>query len=349
MKLKPTALLIALVALVAILAVACGGDGGGEEAGIRTQKGLSVAAIAAGAQVGEEADDLGGDGGLPVGAPAPQADIGEESRNVLSPDIAPFPLPSLQESQTGVTVQGYGSASVDADSAVLELFFGGEFMDDIEPPLPVPEMGDVEPEAGETEPGFEGSSSGSDVSSDTVRLGDPGTRSFRAQGITEADLQPIVDAIAAQGVSTANIEVMVEPSYGDRYYGGSATIRVTVDNVDALEGIMDAATDAASGLEDISFNWSSVSYTASDCAALEQAAMEAAVEDARERGQSFAGALGVGLGAVVGASHYSYSPFGSPCDSDLGGSYGLEGISYAEGQSPEVQLVATVTITFAIQ
>ncbi len=344
MKLKPFALFVALVALAAALAAACGGDGGDEEAGIRTQKGLSVAALAAGAQVGEEADDLGGDTGLPIGAPAPQADTGVESRNVLSPDIAPYP--SLQESQTGITVQGYGSASVDADSAALELYFGGEFIDGIEPPMPVPE---IEPEAGEAEPGFEGSSSGVGVSTDTVRLGDPGTRSFRAQEITEADLQPVVDAIVGQGVPRDDIEVMVDPPYGDPYYGGSATIRVTVQNVDSLEGIMDAATDAASGLEGISFNGSGVSYTAGDCAALEQAAMEAAVEDARERGQTFAAALGVGLGAVVGASHYSYSPFGSPCDSTFDGPYPLGGISFAEGQSPEVQLVATVTITFAIQ
>ncbi|KKK91969.1 hypothetical protein LCGC14_2707630, partial [marine sediment metagenome] len=38
-----------------------------------------------------------------------------------------------------------------------------------------------------------------------------------------------------------------------------------------------------------------------------------------------------------------------PCDSGLGGPYPLGGIAYAEGQSPEVQLIATVTITFAIQ
>jgi uncharacterized protein YggE len=349
MKPKPIVLLIAFAALASILATACGGDDGGEEAGIRTQKGLSVAALAAGAEVGEETDDLGSDGELAAGAPASDTAVGTDRRSAIAPDVAPVPYPSLQESQTGVTVQGYGSASVDADSAVVELYFGGEFIDGIEPPLPVPEAGDVEPEAGETEPGFEESSSGQGVSSDTVRLGEPGTRSFRAQEITEADLQPVVDAIVAAGVSSDDVEVIVEPSYGDVYYSVRATIRVTMHNVDALGGIVEAATDAASRLEDISFNGSSVSYTTSDCSSLEQAAMEAAVEDARERGQSFASALGVGLGAVVGASHYSYSPFGSPCDSTFDGPYPLGGISYAEGQSPEVQLVATVTITFAIQ
>src|SRR3972149_6024178 len=48
------------------------------------------------------------------------------------------------------------------------------------------------------------------------------------QQISEADLQPVVDAIVAQGVSSADIEVITEPLYGDPYYGGTATIRVTV-------------------------------------------------------------------------------------------------------------------------
>jgi uncharacterized protein YggE len=333
MKPKTTALLIALVALAAILAAACGGDGGGDEADIRVEKGLSVAALAAGAQAGEETEGQTSDAGLVADTPAPDAAAGIERGDAF----APYAFPSLQGSQTGVTVQGFGSASVDADSAVLALYFSHE-LTRIEPAAPAEAVPDDEP-----------SSSEAGVSEETIELGDPGTRSFRAEEMTEADLQPVVDAIVAQGVSPDDIEVTLEPSYGDPYYGGSATIRVTVRDVDALEGIVDAANDAASNLEEIFFNGSSVSYTVSDCASLEQAAMEAAVEDARERGRSFASALGVGLGAVVGASHSSYSPFGSPCDSGFGRPYPLGGIAYAEGQSPEVQLVATVTITFAIQ
>jgi uncharacterized protein YggE len=234
-----------------------------------------------------------------------------------------------------VTVQGYGSASADADSAVLALYFGRE-VTRIEPPVPA-------------EPGFEVPSSDAGVSEEIIELGDPGTRSFQAAEITEADLQPVVDAIVAQGVSPNDVEVTVEPSYGEPYYGGSASIRATVRDVDALEGIVDAVNDAASNLEEIFFSGPSVSYTVSDCAALEMAAMQAAVEDARERGDTFAGALGVDLGAVVGASHYSYSPFGSPCDSVSDDPFLMEGMAYAGGQSPEVQLIATVTITFAIQ
>jgi uncharacterized protein YggE len=336
MKPKAIALLIALAALAAILAAACGGGGGGagdEVASIRTDKGLSVAALVA-AGAGQQSDQTADESGATPTAPEisnSDAAAGIYSGGAISPEFAPYPYPSLQESQTGVTVQGYGSASADADSAVLELYFGGNVRG-VEP-MPVPESGQTEPSSG----------AGVDASppeSDTLQ---------QAQPITEADLQPVVDAIVAQGVSRDDLEVIVQPSYGDPYYGGSATIRVTVKNVDGLQGIVDAATNAASSLENTSFQGSNVSYAVSDCASLELAAMQAAVQDARERGQTFASALGVGLGTVVGASHYSYSPYGTPCGSDGGGPYPLGGVAYAEGQSPEVQLIATVTITFAIQ
>ena len=146
-------------------------------------------------------------------------------------------------------------------------------------------------------------------------------------------------------MSRADIEVIIDP-----FFGGNATIRVTARNVDAVDGIVNAAADASSTLEGIFLGGSNVLYAASDCAALELAAMQAAVEDGRERGQSFASALGVGLGPVTGASHFSSSFFGgSPCDSGSGGSFPLDGVGFAEGASQEVQLIATVTITFAIQ
>jgi uncharacterized protein YggE len=335
-KPKAIALIIALAALAAILAAACGGGGGGasdEVANIRTDKGLSVAALVAGA--GQQSDQTADQSGATPTVPEvsnSDAAAGVDRSSAISPEFAPYPYPSLQESQTGVTVEGYGSASADADSAVLELYFGGNVRG-VEP-VPAPDSGQSEPSSG-------AGVAASPPESDTLQ---------QAQPITEADLQPVVDAIVAQGVSRDDVEVIVQPSYGDPYYGGSATIRVTVKNVDGLQGIVDAATNAASSLENISFQGSNVSYTVSDCASLELAAMQAAVQDARERGQTFASALGVGLGAVVGASHYSYSPYGAPCGSDAGGPYPLSALGgYAEGQSSQVELIATVAITFAIQ
>ncbi len=336
-----TALALAATVVVA-LAVACGGSGdSGDAAAIRTQKGLSVAALAAGADAGRGGggEATGGASDATPAPGAPAADVGVSksgASGIAAPDFFPYPFPTLQESQDGVTVQGFGSATVAADAALLEFYFSSELRGDGIVPQGAPAPSGAEP-------GFGGSSSGpTEVQ--------PLELAQQAQPVSEADLQPVVDAIAAAGVSRADIEVIIQPSYGDPYYGGSATIRVTVGNVDAVDGIVSAASDAAAGLDGISFNGANVSYTVSDCAALERAAMQAATDDARERGQNFASVLGVGLGAVRGASHYSSSAFGgTACGSDFGGPYPLAQTAFAQGQASDVQLFATVTMTFAIQ
>ncbi|MDP2674395.1 MAG: SIMPL domain-containing protein [Dehalococcoidia bacterium] len=328
------AAVVVLIALAA-LAVACGGDGNGngDEAGIRTRQGLGVAALAASAS--REAATTGGSqdstGATVPGAPAADTGVSKGGGSSVAPDF--YPYPTLQQSQDGITVQGFGSAAITADSAILEFYFGGKATG-------------VEPAQRDSSvPGSSGSSSGGGTSAEPAPQ-----LAVQAQQITEADLKPVVDAIVAAGVPAANVEVIVTPYYGDPSYGGSATVRATVSNVDSVGAVVKAATDAAAGLTDISMQGTNVSYTVSDCAALERAAMEAAVKDARERGTNFAGVLGVGLGDVAGASNYSSSLYGgSPCDSQFIGPVPLGGIAYAEGQTPDVQLMATVTITFSIQ
>src|SRR3989337_1741890 len=146
MKTKVT--LLAILALLAslLLAVACGGDGeGDDDAAIRTQQGLGVAALAPG-------PGPGGAGGAGGRASAPQAGAGVEQDVAAAPDFAPGPFPLLQEGQTGVTVQGFGSASVDADGALLELYFTGEGIDGIVP-FPEPAPGETESGSGGVAPG----------------------------------------------------------------------------------------------------------------------------------------------------------------------------------------------------
>ena len=302
------AVLVALVLVPSALLAACGG---GDTPAPRVQQGLAAAVLG------------GSEKGIGPGAPS----SGIPFREGLGGDLGSGG-PSLQQGQTGITVQGYGSATADADSAVLELYFGSK-VDGIEP-LPVPET--------RGESGI----SGGAVAPSSPQSDQP------SQPFTEADLQPVVDAIVAQGVAREDIEVIIT-SY-DPYYT-SATIRATVRNLDALQGIVDAATAAAAGLATAQLQSTNAYYTVADCASLERAAMQAAVEDARGRGAAFAEVLGVGLGAVTGAANYSYSPFGgAPCGSNYGGPYPLAGgVAYAQGQASQVQLVATVSITFAIQ
>lgn len=303
---------LAVAATIALLALACGGDG---EPEVRVQRGLGLAGLG---QTGTSEEKAGATGASQTGFAFPDSAVARGGGGVIgSPAIFPF----FQQGQNGITVQGYGSATVQADAALLELYFGSN----IAVPLPGEPSGGgagIEPAA-------------------PVPQG-------QAAPISEADLQPVVDAILAQGVPQTDIEVIPSPKYDP--YASSATIRVTVRSLDALGGIIDAATNAAATLQNIALQNTGVIYTISDCPSLERQAMTAAVEDANERAAVFAGALGVGLGSVIGASHYTYSPFGlSPCDASLGGPVPLGGAPYVEGGSSEVQLVANVAVTYAIQ
>jgi uncharacterized protein YggE len=166
--------------------------------------------------------------------------------------------------------------------------------------------------------------------------------------ITEADLQPVIDALVGAGIPRENIE-FVNQGYYDPYYA-SATLRVTVNDINAVQGAQAAADAAAANLGDIVSGGSNVTYTVSDCAAMERAAMEAAVDDAGERGTVFAEVLGVGLGGVTGASQYSYSAFRDGYCGSYGGPIYFDSVSGREGAagSGEVEVYASVTITYAI-
>jgi uncharacterized protein YggE len=229
---------------------------------------------------------------------------------------APFASTALQQSQSGITVPGFGSATADADSAVLELYFGRYSV-----PQPVPDQ---------TRPGSE---------TQTSTAGAP---------ITEADLAPVIDALVAAGVAREDIEFLGTPYYDP--YSASATLRATVRNIGIVGAVVQATTDATAGLQDVVLQSTYVSYTVGDCAALERAAMDAAVADAKERATAFAAALEVGVGDIAGAADYAWSPFGgSPCDVGYLGPVPLGGAVYSEGQPSQVQVYANVSITYEIQ
>ncbi|HEY5639246.1 MAG TPA: SIMPL domain-containing protein [Dehalococcoidia bacterium] len=347
MKTRTLILMAAVLAATALL-VACSGDGDGDDgdsagtldpSAIRTEKGLSVALAgqALGADFGLESGDgavttdaIGGDSGgaNAIGAPVAPG-VSEDGR--LGVDIAPYPFsPAFQAGAAGLTVQGYGSATAAADEAVIEMWF---YRDGYDKPFPEPVPLDT---------GGSGSASGSDGDVDIDFFEEPQP----VDPITEADLAPVIAALESFG---ADVE-FVQENYGyrDPYYS-NATLRATMTDLGSIDAAVDAAADAADGLADIYNSGSNTYFSLSDCSALERAAMAAAVEDAEERGDVLADVLGVGRGAIVGASNYSYSPYGNgSCSSSY-----YYGPYYAEdGSAPgptDVQVFANVGITYAIQ
>lgn len=320
---------------------ACGGDDDSDSSGdsssnIRTQQGLAVANLVAGLSGGTDSGFLAP--GAAVSEAGDDGDVSSRSadQSSVSDGVAGYGwAPALQTGGgTGITAFGYGSATADADSALIDFYFysyGGGVIE----PQPVPEPGTVAPD---------GSGSAPDVK--------PTFAAGEVTPITEADLQPVIDALTAAGAD--NVEFIGQPYYD--IYSSSATLRATVNNIDNVDAIVQAGTDAGNNLGGaITFSGNNVSYTIQDCAALEAAAMSAAVDDAHDRAGALAGVLAVTLGSVIGASDSSYSPYGSaPCSSSYYGGpiplYDTRSATGAEGIAGpgEVQVFSSVSVTYAI-
>jgi hypothetical protein len=299
------------VALVLVIAAACGGGDKkpGEEA--RADNGLGVAFAAQAAAHGAQLGVSGEASKSSGGGGQAAVDTTRSSAGEIALQPSGGGLP-------GLTVLGYGMASAAADGAILEFYFSTGTA--------------VRPDA---VPGNTGSSGSSEQPQATT-------------SIKESDLQPVIDAIVATGVSRDDIEFL-GGSYYDPFYS-SATLRVTVRDLGKLGAIIQAGTDAAGTLSNIGLQGSYVSYIISDCAGLERQALQAAKQDAEARANVLADALDVARGAVTAASTYSYSTFGgTACDGGTISPYPIGGVSYAEGQAGHVQLAATITVTYDIQ
>ncbi len=314
--LKKVGILIG-IALLAAGAVACGGGGSGptKTPSVQSQSGLSVAyALQAGQRAQERSTSGGTSSGQGAAAPGAKTTNGTASSNIGSL--------SYSLSNDGLTVTGYGMATANADSAILELYFSTTSV------YPRPATGS-------------GSSSSGGSTPDTQTT-------QTTTGISEADLQPVIDALVAAGVDRGDIEY-IGGSYYDPYYA-SATLRVTVKVIGKLGDLMKAASDSSAALTNVYLQGNYVSYTISDCAALEGSAMTEAVKDADARSKALAVAVSVTRGSIKGASSDAYSPFGgTACSGGYVGPYPVGGITYAEGQPSQVQVYATVSVTYAIQ
>jgi uncharacterized protein YggE len=342
-------LAIATTIAAAALFAACGGSdagtGGNQTSQIKTQHGLSVAALAANftrssssatnttANSASAPQSQTGQNGVNIGGGSAAADISKAAAGSSSL-VAGAPQ-AATSSNTGITVQGYGMATADADSAIVQFYFSS--YNNIVPPMgvPVPMPG----------------ANGSGIAPRDVKptAPSPGTVS----PITEADLQPVINALTNAGVAAGDIQFSGQGYYD--MYSASATLTATIKTISIVDSAVTAAQSAAANLTSITLQSTNVSYTLQDCKSLESAAMKAAVTDAGERAGLLADALSVKLGNVTGASDYSYSPAGVPCSSNFYGPYPMPyGIAYDSiksggSSSNSVQVVAQISVSYAMQ
>lgn len=133
-----------------------------------------------------------------------------------------------------------------------------------------------------------------------------------------------------------------EPNQAPRIVGYRAvnTITVTTTDVDAVGGLIDAATGA--GVNRVA----SLQFDASDTEAARQEALAEAVRRARGEAEAIAGALGVPLGKVLRVHGGAHNPPRPPVP------YAARGVMMEAAATPTEAgaqtVTATVTITFAL-
>ena len=353
---------LSLLALLALAAVACGGA----EAEVKVDKGLAAFAGSNPGSVEQDAGEaarsasttgsgsevssdelLGSPKAISAVPPGMGGSVGVARETMAYPKTGGGAAlaPLEQAGPLGIVVQGYGRATATADTALVGFVVSKS--GDI---YPVP-LGETKPMPAERDIAVEGGAEGSTPSQPVPPEIYP--TPIPPTPITEADLQPLIDAIKAQGVSDADIEVTIYPASYYGYYGSStARVTVTLHDMAKVGSLIDAGYQAVTDSGTLYIQNVGVTYSVNDCDVLLREARSAAVEDARDNGAGLAEALGVGLGDIQGASEYSYDPYGySGCQSQSGTPVyaQYEGPPYDPAQPAEVQIISNVTISFAMQ
>ena len=182
-----------------------------------------------------------------------------------------------------------------------------------------------------------------------VPVGAPG----QPPPLTEAQVQPVADAIAVAGAAPRNVEVLVSRGFGGPFGPGAAQVLVDLDRstLGLTEELVAAGTEAA-GANGLYVESVGAGFEAADCDELLREARQAAAEDARRRAEGVAEALGLRLGEVLLASESPTYDGGA----GFGCSTPIPGVSetgtyfppFDPSSEPEVELYAQLNVAYAI-
>jgi uncharacterized protein YggE len=192
-----------------------------------------------------------------------------------------------------------------------------------------------------------------------VALGDAAATPA-TEPLTEADVQPVVEALVAAGIPAAAIEILITPvaPFIGPFGPGTAQILAAGDEtvVAILGTAIPAAIDAALAAN-LAVDQAAAGYTVTDCAAVETAALREAVDNARAQAEQLAEILGVELGDLtLVARQPSYATYGGPAGGPCAEPLTVESVKvgsvylppFNAAIAPEFEIYATVNLTYAI-
>lgn len=128
--------------------------------------------------------------------------------------------------------------------------------------------------------------------------------------LTENSLQPLIDSIIKQGVAADQVRIQLS----DDPEENKAKIFVRLEKPTSIKvkQIVNSVKKATADLDGLSVEKVGVEYTVNDCLSLQNAVYKAAAEDAKNRAQALADAMGVRLGKPS-VSEPFYSLFYGSC------------------------------------
>jgi hypothetical protein len=168
------------------------------------------------------------------------------------------------------------------------------------------------------------------------------------------DLNPVIAALTAKGVRQQDIKInIVPPSCGL----GGAEVLVNKVLVNILSGVSQqrilelvTAVEQAACNARLPISYTGVAYAINDCGPITQRALQAAINDARNRAQRLAIVLNVQLGDMQIAYDFSFQfPDGSQCNQSSFQQSGGFFPAFDPTAPAQVVVSASVQLAFAIR
>ncbi|MEM9163906.1 MAG: SIMPL domain-containing protein [Cyanobacteria bacterium P01_F01_bin.4] len=243
-----------------------------------------------------------------------------------------------------IEVNGQGNATITADQAQVTLVFLTSDLDELFAELMATYEDAVE--AGEI----------------TSILGSINMSLDDLEEITEADLQPVLDALTAAGIDADQLELNLDHDIWAagpvaNIKGASVSFQLQKPTVETLEKLSESIDAAIANESDIFLVERRAQYSTEQCDQLEQDAYSSAVSDARKRANVIAEALGVEIEEVPsvaepGNDYGYYQPqceVGAAAPDGYGGGYGYDLFELQAFSPPEISLTRALRVTFSVR